>query len=493
MRLVGGETVHRFELSAEIVASLSRSRFDCQTELSWGGLLEWSIAVRHATSAENAEADSAYPIRLGKVTWHAAEATVAEPLYCRTQPGGPLLVSTGSRSGERLLLSAASAEAEPVAPTLSVAFPIGEPAERVVGEQFYAELAACGFEIETNALVVEYACFTRDTAVAALAEPPNLEAGFILGPSALAAALHVAFAYAQRTLGKASEPPQSSPLPAIEDLVVLGSGVPRTIIVRARSLTTRAQLDVSLLDVRGEELARLEGLTFEGRAAEGAQRTRNLTCVFAALVRACLPAVDFDPSTSLPGLGASSIVLVRIGSLASEWFGWMPPLADFLRAPTVAGLVQLYLTRDARPSARGTTDVLSATEQQLWYLEQATPAAGAYNEGVAWRVRGALSIDALERALVHVQHCHPALRSYFPAPDGVPRRNLDWRQCELELIETPADIRNRPELLDDYVAAPAIRHSCSAPITSSATPGHLLTSSFRSCARRIARFSSRPS
>jgi amino acid adenylation domain-containing protein len=452
MRLVGVATIHAFELSAEIVESLSSPRFDCQTELAWGGLLEWSIAVRRATSNENAESDAAYPIRLGRVTWHAAEPTAGESLYCRTQPGGPLLVTTGPRSAGRLLLSAASAEAEPVARLPSVAFSIGELGQRVGEGQFYAELTACGFEIETNARVVEYACFRQDAALAALAAPSNLEAGFILGPSSLDAALQVAFAYAQRAIGEASKPSRSRPLPAIEDLVVVASGVPRTVIVRARPLTTRTQLDVSLLDVHGMELAKLEGVTFETRAAEATQRTRNLTCVFHEIVRACLPAVDFEPSTSLPGLGASSIDLVRIGSLASEWLGWMPPLADFLRAPTVAGLVQLYLTRDARPGGRGTLDILSATERQLWFLEQATHAAGAYNEGVAWRIRGALSIDALERALVHVQQCHPALRSYFPAPDGVPERNLDWRQCELELIETPADIRSQPELLDDYVA-----------------------------------------
>jgi amino acid adenylation domain-containing protein len=449
MRLVDVAAVHEFELSAETVESLSSALFDCQTWLSWGALLEWSIAVRRATSHD---ADGVYPIRLGGVTWHVSGHELLGPLYCRTQAGGPLIVAAGPRSGGRLLLTAAADLDAPPTPSTSQAFPTSEFSERFSGGAFYEALAACGLVAETNARVVEYVCFAPGSAVAALVDSPDVQAGFILGPCAVDAALQVALAYTQRASGTIRERLQRAPCPAIEDLIVFASGVARTVVVHARTLADALHLGVSLFDDDGVELCRLAGVRFESDATDSSWRATNLSRVFDAIVRACLPAADLEPTTSLVAVGASSIDLVRIGSVASEWFGWTPPLADFVRAPTVAGLVQLYLSRDMRVAPTATAEALSATERQLWFLEQVTNAAGAYNEGAAWRIRGPLSIELLERALVHVQQCHPALCSYFPAPGGGPQRQLGVRPCELERIPTPLDVAGEAELLREQVA-----------------------------------------
>jgi amino acid adenylation domain-containing protein len=457
MQFADGSAIREFELSAEIVESLSTSRVDCRTLVSWGGLLEWLIAVRGAMSTASGQLAADCPVRLSRLAWYAQFAP--EPglsLFCREQ-AGLMLVCAGAE--QQLLLSASVAETE--SPGLS-APPLVPTGTRVSGDAFYAELADRTLEVETNGRVVEHACFATDSAAAVLRdEPTDGELGFILGPRALDAAFHVALAYTQRAsrLGSDVRQPLSLAL-AIERVVVhaasMTSETPRTIVLTDRTAAYEASsgLDVSFLDSCGRELARLEGVAFRDRETAHAQLRGDLTRIFERIVRACLPSTAVDSSAALPALGASSIDLVRIGSHAHEWLGWTPPIADFLAEPSIHGLVDLYLRRDGRPKLPDeplTTDALSATERQLWFLECLTNAAGAYNEGFAWRIRGALSIDALERALTLVQGRHPSLRSYFPAHDGVPQRRLDWRQCELELFEAPAAARGSAELLTRYV------------------------------------------
>lgn len=446
--------VRDFELSAEIVAALFTSRFDSRAMLSWGALLEWLIAVRELPPQLDDGDAGDRPIRLCQVAWHTTAVLEAvDSLHCRTQPGGPLLVALGGGGG--LLLSAAATRAQVRA---SAAVAVGELGERVSAQSFYAELASSALEVEPTARAVEYAWFGEAGAAASLIDLEGREAGFIVGPSALDAALHLAFACAQRGVGRAGDRRHLGAALAIDEVIVIASGVPRTLSVTARATDNepRLALDVSLFDHHAVELARLVGVTFEDSAAMNARLATHLSQVFEAIVRACLPAVDLEPSSALPALGASSIDLVRIGSLASEWLDWAPPLAEFLRTPSVSGLVQLYLARD-RPHPLATSDALTATERQLWFLEQATNAAGSYNEGFAWRIRGALSSDALERALGHVQRCHPALRSYFPLFDGTPERRLAARPCALERAETPGHVHSDSALLDRTITAQICR------------------------------------
>lgn len=449
--------IGEFELSAETVESLSGSRVDCRRLLSWGGLLEWLIAVRRARLASSEQA-AACPVQLSRLAWHAQFAP--EPgicLSCRDQDGLALVcVAAGDR---QLLVSANTVDAAPTSRSALPAVPAGR---RVSTDAFYAELAASALEVETNARVVDYACFAADSAVAVLCdEPADRELGFILGPRVLDAAFHVALAFTQRAsrLGVGARRLSSLSL-AIDRVVVHAAGgaseTPRTVVLIDRSATSGAdpRFDASFLDHHGSELARLEGVSFRARATGHALLRADLTRVFEHIVRACLPSSGVDLSAALPALGASSIDLVRIGSHTHDWLGWTPPFAEFLAAPSVAGLVDLYLRRDAHSRRAGeplAIGALSATERQLWFLECRTNAAGAYNEGFAWRIRGALSIDSLERALSRVQRRHPSLRSYFPAREGVPERRLDWRQCKLELFETPAAVWGSPELLTRYV------------------------------------------
>ncbi|HEX2079919.1 MAG TPA: amino acid adenylation domain-containing protein, partial [Longimicrobium sp.] len=63
---------------------------------------------------------------------------------------------------------------------------------------------------------------------------------------------------------------------------------------------------------------------------------------------------------------------------------------------------------------------LSFAQQRLWFLEQLEPGGSAYNVPVALRLRGALDVPALERAVEEIVRRHEVLRTTFAQAGGEP-------------------------------------------------------------------------
>ncbi|MFL6292885.1 MAG: amino acid adenylation domain-containing protein, partial [Thermoanaerobaculia bacterium] len=63
---------------------------------------------------------------------------------------------------------------------------------------------------------------------------------------------------------------------------------------------------------------------------------------------------------------------------------------------------------------------LSFAQQRLWVLDRLEPGSTAYNMPSAIRLRGALDVEALERALGEIVRRHDALRTTFAGSDGEP-------------------------------------------------------------------------
>jgi amino acid adenylation domain-containing protein len=138
-------------------------------------------------------------------------------------------------------------------------------------------------------------------------------------------------------------------------------------------------------------------------------------------------------------------------------------------APTVAGLAALI---DGRTADAGTAVVQipkrenarvapqSLMQRRLWYLAKLTDADIAYNNPSAIRVRGALDVAALERALAEISRRHETLRTSFDDDGETPVQRIDpdaRLKLELETVteaeladvlqreaNAPLDLRKAP-------------------------------------------------
>ena len=85
---------------------------------------------------------------------------------------------------------------------------------------------------------------------------------------------------------------------------------------------------------------------------------------------------------------------------------------------------------------------LSFSQQQLWYVCQFQSGTIAYNQPVAWRLRGKVNARALEESLNAIILRHEALRTTFPCVEGKPVQCI---HRELLLKLQVVDLRKVPE------------------------------------------------
>ncbi|MEV6823927.1 amino acid adenylation domain-containing protein [Amycolatopsis sp. NPDC051102] len=110
-----------------------------------------------------------------------------------------------------------------------------------------------------------------------------------------------------------------------------------------------------------------------------------------------------------------------------------------------------------------TTFPATAAQRRIWLLHQLAPDSSRYTMPAALRLHGELDVPALQRALTAVATRHEALRTVFPAVDGVPVQRVHAEaSLRLEIREpngvTPADaLRMAVTEPFDLAAAPPVR------------------------------------
>src|SRR6185436_13304193 len=73
---------------------------------------------------------------------------------------------------------------------------------------------------------------------------------------------------------------------------------------------------------------------------------------------------------------------------------------------------------------------------RLWFLDQLEPGSSAYNMPGAVRVSGALSVEALERAINEIIVRHEVLRTRFEMRDGAPVQVIEAEGAlKLEVVD----------------------------------------------------------
>jgi amino acid adenylation domain-containing protein len=79
---------------------------------------------------------------------------------------------------------------------------------------------------------------------------------------------------------------------------------------------------------------------------------------------------------------------------------------------------------------------LSFAQQRLWFLNQLDPDSAVNNIGIALRMKGPLSVPAVERALAEIVSRHEDLRTSFVRVNGVPHAVIgDGKNFALQVID----------------------------------------------------------
>ncbi|HEX7375580.1 MAG TPA: condensation domain-containing protein, partial [Pirellulales bacterium] len=141
-----------------------------------------------------------------------------------------------------------------------------------------------------------------------------------------------------------------------------------------------------------------------------------------------------DVQANFFDLGGQSLLAGQLAARVQEAFAVDLPLRTLFANPTIATLAAWLdapaekRQADALPPVtradRSRPLPLSSSQEQLWFLEQ-LEREPRYNLAAGIRLHGPLDVPALERSLATILARHEALRTCFPAVDGVPRQVVD--------------------------------------------------------------------
>lgn len=130
-------------------------------------------------------------------------------------------------------------------------------------------------------------------------------------------------------------------------------------------------------------------------------------------------------------LGGHSLAAARAASRLRAILRVDAPFSVLLRAPTVRAYAAALdgaaraVADEPIPEPPPGPAPLSFVQERIWYLAQIDPESAAYSIPVALRLRGALDVAALARAVARLPARHESLRTRFVTDEGRPSQVVD--------------------------------------------------------------------
>ena len=101
-----------------------------------------------------------------------------------------------------------------------------------------------------------------------------------------------------------------------------------------------------------------------------------------------------------------------------------------------------------RRQTNGGVTPLSFGQQRMWFLQQLAPMSPLYNTYRTWRVRGALNVEALKKAVQTIITRHSVLRAVIQVVDGnVCQVTDDTSSFELPVVDLRECFFEAPEIV----------------------------------------------
>lgn len=166
-----------------------------------------------------------------------------------------------------------------------------------------------------------------------------------------------------------------------------------------------------------------------------------------------LMGTEVGPDDDFFGLGGHSLLAIRVFSrIEAEW-GVRLPIRAIFEATTPRTLAARLVEEGPTSRRVQVPDLdqrhpLSFSQRRLWFLDRLDPGAGNYH--IPWRVRlrGDLSVPALETAFTELVARHAAFRTRIISEEGEPRQVVDPPgPVSVEVVDT-----TERRLADDLAA-----------------------------------------
>jgi pristinamycin I synthase-3/4 len=214
-----------------------------------------------------------------------------------------------------------------------------------------------------------------------------------------------------------------------------------------------------------------------GMAPPRAGTEREMAALWADLLRV----ETVYASDNFFDLGGHSLLATQLITRVRDAFGVGLRLQRIFEAPTVAALSRLVDAerrgppKPATPRAEeapraGSEAPASFAQARLWVVDRLDPGGAFYTMPAPLRIRGALDVAALERALNAIRERHEALRTTFAerggapvqvihpyAPVPLPVENLSELDADAREAEVAARVRADGNTGFDLVAGPLFR------------------------------------